>query len=125
MELIPHADEMRQYTLQREEVKTLVDGILTRLSIEIESAKTEKKGYIISKLDTVLKITNTSPAEAQAAVWTNVIKCLKEKKYTVNIDPTVNNGKTCLIKISWLTDKEIEELDKQKKFLSEHTKKLT
>lgn len=111
------ANALRNSNIQKRHIKENVMEIIRNINEEVKNAHREGKHAIITKIPIVFDIPNMTNADAQRAIWANIIENLKQKNYRVWINYTEH---ICKLKITWISSDDELALKKQNELLNMH-----
>jgi len=121
-EILIDANYLKNTNVQKRQIKEYTIEILKRINDELKIAHQEGKQYLITELPIIFNITNMTEKNARREVWCKIIECLKQKNYRVLINP---RDDTCLLKITWVSLEDEENIIYQKNIIELHTQKFT
>lgn len=110
------AHSMKSNSNQKRQINEYVNQIIIGINKELKDARLNGSYYIITELPIIFDITHMSNSNAQRTIYSRVIELLKSKNFNVRINHTSNS---CLLKITWFTQSEENEIQKQLKLIKE------
>ncbi len=118
-EVLVDANTLRSSNVQRRQIREYTVEILRRINDELKVAHREGRQALITELPIIFNITNMSEISARREVWCKIIECLKVKNFRVAINPRED---TCLLKITWFSKEDEENILHQKNVIELHTR---
>jgi subtilase family serine protease len=118
--IIIDANQLRDNSIQKRNVKEQVDQLLFMIGEELKEAYRIGKTSIKTSIPTTYSIANMSNSVAQRKIWTQIIEILENKSYRVWINPT---KKACILQITWLSENDENDMNNEIALIASHTKK--
>jgi hypothetical protein len=110
------AHAMKSNSNQKRQIMEYINEIIIGINKELKEARLNGAYYIITELPIIFDINHMSNANAQRTIYSKIIEILRGKNFTVRINHTNNS---CLLKISWFTVSEENEIQKQLQLIKE------
>ncbi len=120
-ELLIDANNLRHNNVQKRQIREYLVDILKRIDEELKTAHQEGRHELITELPIIFGISHMSEKSAQREIWFKVIEYLKNKNYQVVIQP---RDDTCLLKLTWFSQKDIAEIKHKITVIDMHTKQF-
>ncbi len=120
-DLLIDAKSLRNNNVQKRQIKEILIDILRQIDDELKTAHNEGRYELTTELPILFGITHMSEKSAQRAIWFKVIEYLKNKNYTVSIDP---RSDTCILRLTWFSTEDVAEIIHQNNIITLHTKKI-
>ncbi len=120
-EVLIDANLLRNTNVQKRQIREHTVEILRHINDELKVAHQSGKQVLITELPIIFNITNMSEADARREVWCRIIECLKNKNYRVVINP---RDDSCLLKITWFSKEDEENIVYQKNIINMHTREF-
>ena len=107
---------LKNNDIQRGRIHDNVIEIMREIDDEIKESHREGLHHIVVPIPICFDIPNMTNANAQLAIWSTIIKVLKEKNYRawINYDKD-----SCRIKITWISESDESELMERKHILKD------
>lgn len=110
------AHAMKSNSNQKRQIVEYINQIIIGINKELKDARMNGACYIITELPIIFDINHMNNSDAQRIIYSRIIEILKAKNFTVKINHTNNS---CLLKISWFTVSEENEIQKQLRLIKE------
>lgn len=111
-----HANDMKHNNLQKRQINDYLIEIVGQINRELLETKKLGRRHLIIEIPYIYDIPNMEQKDSQRIIWTNVIEILQEKSYMVRINSSKGQ---CKLKITWVTNKEQNIIDKQNRILNQ------
>lgn len=105
-----NSSNLKMGNRQKKIIKEHITEILRKINEEIINTHREGHYNITSDLPIIFDIPNMTNKDAQYSIWAGVMYNLESKGYFVKINFNIHK---CVIKITWLNEKDIQHRQKQ------------
>jgi hypothetical protein len=120
-DVLANADLLKNSNVQKRLITNNVIDILRKINEDLHTAQRAGQHKIITEIPIVFDIPNMSNADAQRAIWSNIIEALKTKNYRIAICPA---QKSCKLRITWLSEDDEQTIKYQLQILADHTQQF-